>query len=366
MSADSVGGDWTYALELVRGLEAAGVEVVLATMGAPLSNEQLVDIRPIAGLRLFESSFKLEWMNDSWKEVEQAGRWLLDLEDRLRPDVVHLNGYSHAALPFHAPRVVVAHSCVLSWWRAVKGEAAPPVWDEYRSKVARGLRAADMVIAPTKAMLSEIARYYGRAAKSVVIPSGRDPKLFCRTRKEKIVFTAGRLWDEARNVAALERVASDLSWPVYMAGERNHPDGGTARWKSACPLGRLSAQAMAAWLGRASIYALPARYEPFGLSVLEAALSECALVLGDIASLRENWEGAGVFVPPDDSRALREAIEGLIRDTTRRKALAARARFRAAELTPGRMAACYLNAYREAMPGGLESAQIKEQAHFAL
>jgi glycosyltransferase involved in cell wall biosynthesis len=277
-----------------------------------------------------------------------------------------MNGYSHAALPFHAPRVVVAHSCVLSWWRAVKGEAAPPVWDEYRSKVARGLRAADMVIAPTKAMLSEIARYYGRAAKSVVIPSGRDPKLFCRTRKEKIVFTAGRLWDEARNVAALERVASDLSWPVYMAGERNHPDGGTARWKSACPLGRLSAQAMAAWLGRASIYALPARYEPFGLSVLEAALSECALVLGDIASLRENWEGAGVFVPPDDSRALREAIEGLIRDTTRRKALAARARFRAAELTPGRMAACYLNAYREAMPGGLESAQIKEQAHFAL
>ncbi len=33
---------------------------------------------------------------------------------------------------------------------------------------------------------------------------------------------------------------------------------------------------------------LPARYEPFGLSVLEAALSGCALVLGDIPSLRES------------------------------------------------------------------------------
>ena len=66
MSADSVGGVWTYVLELARALEATGVEVVLATMGSPLSNEQLVDIKPIAGLRLFEISFKLEWMNDPW------------------------------------------------------------------------------------------------------------------------------------------------------------------------------------------------------------------------------------------------------------------------------------------------------------
>ena len=35
-------------------------------------------------------------------------------------------------------------------------------------------------------------------------------------------------------------------------------------------------------INTASIYALPARYEPFGLSILEAALSGCALVLGDI------------------------------------------------------------------------------------
>ncbi len=39
-------------------------------------------------------------------------------------------------------------------------------------------------------------------------------------------------------------------------------------------------------------------YEPFGLSVLEAALSGCALVLGDIPSLRENWDGAADFAEP--------------------------------------------------------------------
>ena len=35
------------------------------------------------------------------------------LERRLRPDVVHLNGYTHGALPWRAPVLVVGHSCVL-------------------------------------------------------------------------------------------------------------------------------------------------------------------------------------------------------------------------------------------------------------
>ncbi len=69
---------------------------------------------------------------------------------------------------------------------------------------------------------------------------------------------------------------------------------------------------MAGWLGRASIFALPARYEPFGLLPLEAALSGCALVLGDIPSLREVWGDAAWFVPPDDRDALTAAIGSLI------------------------------------------------------
>jgi hypothetical protein len=35
MTADTVGGVWTYALELAAGLGEHGVEVAIATMGAP-------------------------------------------------------------------------------------------------------------------------------------------------------------------------------------------------------------------------------------------------------------------------------------------------------------------------------------------
>jgi glycogen synthase len=69
-----------------------------------------------------------------------------------------------------------------------------------------------------------------------------------------------------------------------------------------------------------SAYALPARYEPFGLTVLEAALAGCTLVLGDIPSLGELWADAAVFVPPEDPEALQLALQGLIDDPVRRRA----------------------------------------------
>ena len=114
-------------------------------------------------------------------------------------------------------------------------------------------------------------------------------------------------------------------------------------------LGRLSQRALAAWLGRAAIYCLPARYEPFGLSVLEAALSGCTLVLGDIPSLREIWRHRAVFVPPDDPEALEEALSRLIADPDRRASLAAGSRARALQLTSERMVEAYLAAYGEVL-----------------
>jgi glycosyltransferase involved in cell wall biosynthesis len=185
-----------------------------------------------------------------------------------------------------------------------------------------------------------------------VIPNGRDPKLFRPTAKEPVVFSAGRLWDEAKNLEALERVAPRLPWPVFVAGENHHPDGGEIRPHNTRLLGRLSQRALAAWLGRSAIYALPARYEPFGLSVLEAALAGCALVLGDIPSLRETWRNRAVFVPPDDPDALEAAIVSLIEDPDRRQSLAAGARNRALEHAPERMVDGYLEAYGQLLAEG--------------
>ena len=338
MTADGMGGVWTYALELTRALRPVGVEIVLATMGDPLTDAQRAAADAAGVAELHESDLLLEWMPDPWEDVAAAGGWLLELERYAQPVVVHLNGYAHAALPWTVPVVVVAHSDVLSWWDAVRGHEPPPEYDRYREAVARGLQAADAVVAPTAAVARDLRQHYG-AGDATVIVNGRSDEGLTPAAPEPFILTSGRIWDPAKNAEAVARVAPLLSWPVVVAGEDEVPTRGVQA------LGRLPAYELAGWLRRAAIFALPARYEPFGFGVLEAGLAGCALVLGDIPSLREVWGDAALFVPPDDDRALADALEHLIADDAARAAYADAARQRARRFTAGRMAASYLEVY---------------------
>lgn len=348
MTADTVGGVWTYALELVRALAPFGTHVALATMGAPLQAHQWQAARALPNLTIYESTYLLEWMDDPWDDVAEAGQWLLRLADHVQPDLVHLNSMVHGSLPWQQPVVVVVHSCVLSWWRAVKGEDAPEAGDTYRRLVRQGLQAADVVVAPTAAMLLEAEALYGPFRQPTVIYNGRAPQDFPAATKEPFIFGMGRVWDEAKNLALLAEVAADLPWPVYLAGDARHPTTGeTLVLLNVQFLGPLPSEEVAAWLARAAIYVLPARYEPFGLSVLEAALAGCALVVGDIPSLREVWEDAALYVPPTDASALRTAIQTLLSNEPLREQLRCRATNRAQQYSALQMAQAYCALYQQ-------------------
>ena len=348
MTTDTVGGVWRYALELARGLTGGGTEVILAVMGPPATPEQLGEAAAIDGVVIVEGSFDLEWMPGADDDVLRAGAWLMELEAAYAPDIVHLNGYAHAGLPWQAPVGVVAHSCVLSWWRAVHGEDAPPEWDGYRTRTAAGLRAADLVVVPTRAFLRTIEALYGPGLRTRVIWNGRNaPKIEC-IEKQPIVFAAGRIWDDAKNLRMLASVAKDLPWPVCVAGPGVPERGDCAglarnvRW-----LGSLAPAAMSVWHAQAAIFVTPSRYEPFGLAALEAALAGCALVLGDVPTLRELWAGAAMFVPPDDREQLAYALGSLIEDDDLRTTLGRLSKRRAATFSAARMTAAYRDAYAE-------------------
>lgn len=164
-------------------------------------------------------------------------------------------------------------------------------------------------------------------------------------------MAAGRLWDEAKNIATLAAAAAELAWPVVLAGPAVSPDGAACRLDGIRLLGDLSPKDMERWLGRAAVFAAPARYEPFGLAPLEAALSGCALVLGDVPTLREIWGEAALYVPPDDRNALGRALRTLIADKRRRSAMAELARRRAGRYSVQAMTAGYAAAYRRAAAG---------------
>ena len=345
MTADTVGGVLAYAVQLTQALCGSDVEIVLATMGGPMQDARRGALLARQNVRLHESNYALEWMEDPWDDVQAAGRWLMDLQEAERPDIIHLNGYAHGAWPWQAPVLIVGHSCVCSWYEAVRGEPAPKRWDSYRRATTAGLKAADVVVAPSGPMLAALNQHYGPLTNTRVIANARDPRRYAPARKQPFILAAGRLWDEAKGLARLAAIAPEVAWPVRLAGPAQHPDGGSISFDNVQMLGSMSPAALAAEMARAAIYALPARYEPFGLGALEAGLSGCALVLGDIPTLREVWGDAALFVGDDDE--LRDALHRLIEDADLRQEYARRALARASRYTPARLADEYLSLYSQ-------------------
>jgi glycosyltransferase involved in cell wall biosynthesis len=314
-------------------------------MGRPLSPSQQLESAAIENLRVYESSFKLEWMDNPWDDVRESGEWLLKLCDRIQPDVIHLNDYAHGALPWDLPVLMAGHSCVFSWWKAVHATLPPPESRRYHDEVSRGLAAATRVVAPSRAMLSSLQEIYGSFDSGEFIPNSRSAEDFSIGIKRPFVLSAGRLWDKAKNVSALSAIAGRLGWPVYIAGELGTETIPPVTGSAVMHLGSLSSRELGRWMSQASIFVLPAFYEPFGLTILEAALSGCALVLGDIDSLKENWSGAALFVDPADPTELQESIETLIQSPSHLSALSRQAHSRALQFTTNRMLSRYMETY---------------------
>jgi glycosyltransferase involved in cell wall biosynthesis len=354
ITADTVGGIWTYARELVCGLVRRGVEVTLVSFGHMPEPRQLAWTEGLRHLDFRPTAFKLEWMQDSAEDIEASSEYLLGVIQETSPDVLHLNQFCYGALDIDIPKVVAAHSDVVSWWVAVHGEEPPPsAWvDWYRETVQRGLDGATMVLAPSRWMLSQIESYYGQQPQNAVIYNGRSPQLFNpHGDKEDMVLTVGRLWDSAKQVSLLTE--HDCGWPVVIAGETQHPDeayrSDTTRmvWEGSLELkGRQTEDQVRSLFSRAPVYAATSRYEPFGLALVEAALSRCAIVANDIPSFRELWGDTVCYFRSNDAADVADVLAVLRNDRLLRRHHAELAYQRAKRLfSADRMVDEYLDTY---------------------
>src|SRR5258707_142715 len=176
VTADTLGGVWTYTRELVTGLVRRGEQVTLVSFG---------DIPTAAQAQYLEA-----------------------LIQEIKPDLLHFNQFYYGSLRCDVPRVVVAHSDVVSWWMSVHKKEPPETewlrW--YRQIVARGLSHATAVVAPSRWMLDQVELHYAKPAFGSVIYNGRTALLFNpHISKEENIVTVGRLWDSGKNVGLLLR-----------------------------------------------------------------------------------------------------------------------------------------------------------------
>jgi glycosyltransferase involved in cell wall biosynthesis len=251
---------------------------------------------------------------------------------------------------FGRPVVAVLHRCVATWWEAVQGTELPDDFARRTELVASGLGAADIVVAPTAAFGDSVKRRYRLKDSPRTVHHGRSPLAVPSGAPHDFIFTAGRLWDEGKNLGMLDAAAGRIGVPVRAAGPLAGPSGAPVMFDNIHCLGTLDEEELGRWLSARPVFVSAALYEPFGLAVLEAASAGCALVLADIPTFRELWDEVAIFVDARDERGFARAIGDLVGDDFERAVLGRAAKERAARYTPDAMAAQMASLYRELLP----------------
>jgi glycosyltransferase involved in cell wall biosynthesis len=351
VTADAVGGVWQYSVDLARGLRGLGVETILAVMGPSPTEEQLASAGGVPDLKVVDTGLALDWLAEDAVGLEKAASGIATLAGKTGADTIQLNTPALASLAdFPAPVVAVQHSCVATWWDAVRGTELPDDFAWRTSLVADGLAAADAVVTPTAAFGETTKRLYGLARPMRTVHNGRTPLKLPKAAPHDFVFTAGRLWDEGKNVVTIDRAAGGLGVPVYAAGPVQGPNGVAVTFDNLHCLGNLGEENLARWFAAKPVFVSAALYEPFGLAVLEAAAAGCPLILSDIPTFRELWNDVAIFVPAREEAEFAAAINGLVGDDFQRTLMGAAAKERAARYTPAAMASQMAAIYRSLLP----------------
>jgi len=351
LTTDTIGGVWTFTKELTTELLQRGHAVALVSLGREPSHEQQAwcaaqNMAHGSSFQFTASNAPLEWMEKNESVFTQGAGVLLRVAKQFRPDLLHSSQFCFGALSLDIPKLVTAHTDVLSWADACRprGLERSRWLHQYRSLVTQGLQACDAIASPTRWMAMELARHYDDLPPSYLIRNGRSlepPESRLRTVQ---AVTVGPLWDEAKNIEMLRTVNSPI--PIYVAGERRCGSSMAPRQMGrAILLGSLPQSTLLTLFAHSSIYIATSIYEPFGIAPLEAALCGCAVVANDIASLREVWGDHALYF--DGPRSLSMLLQQLNRDEGQLAQARQRSLARAHELTARRMADGYEAVYGE-------------------
>ena len=274
---------------------------------------------------------------------------------RLAPDLVHTH-LVHADV-YGAVAAGVTRTALVS----TKHNADPVRAGPFRHVERLLARRAARVIAITDALRRFNVEHVGLPAPKVTtIHYGLDelPRPWAENPASPVPADAPVVLCVARPV---EQKGVDVAVRAMPLVRQRHPDAvlvvlgeGPLRTRLAADgvflLGRVGDPA--AWYRRADVLVHPARWEGFGLALLEAMLAAVPVVATRVSSIPEIVADGetGLLVPPDDPPALADALDRLLADETLRAACGEAGLRRARrEFSVERMARRTLEVYEEAM-----------------
>jgi glycosyltransferase involved in cell wall biosynthesis len=208
-------------------------------------------------------------------------------------------------------------------------------------------RRARRVVTVSEFARAELAELLG--VEAVVVPGGVDERFTPAADPEPARRTFGldrpyvlcvASHTARKNLAALVPAARALAAggvDVVVAGGHRPQFAREHGLEALELLGHVDDALLPGLYAGAEAFALPSRYEGFGLPVLEAMACGTPVVAADAGALPETCGGAARLVPPD-GEAFAAAVTSLLGDAAERDRLSAAGRQRAAAFTWDRTA----------------------------
>lgn len=371
LTTDTVGGVWTFTAELAEQLLLRGDAIALVSFGREASEAQrrwASGIKRNYGGRFVyrESDAPLEWMQNNRAAFAEGTAAIMKMVSDFRPELLHASQFCWGMLPLDIPKLITAHSDVMSWASACRPDVlnGSPWLERYCTLVQHGIDGADAVVAPTAWMRDALSSNFEVASLFTVIYNGRDIRQADRAGTRKLqAVSAGRLWDEAKGLATLLEV--NAAMPIAIAGEDHFRDAASAATgkQRVSALGMLDEEELLKLFRESAVYVAPSIYEPFGLAPLEAAQCGCALVARDLPSLREVWGDAALYF--HTTRELEQLLVRLASDADFLRQVQQRCRARALRFTARRMAEEYRSLYQSLLEANVVVPALPTSREFA-
>ena len=258
---DIAGGGEKIVYEYVKRLAARGHDVTVLTTGNPR-------IREYEGIRTVRLPIPRYLFNLAVPWIVKYGK---------DADIIQTNNYN-AALPSYVaakilrkPVVCVVHGVYGRRWKGMRGPLLGPL-SAFVEKLQLD-RGYDKVV-----FYSDFAREQGAEIgikkRTEVFYLGAEPDVFRPKRKEKYVLFVGRL-EKQKGIETLLEAAKrlpDVKFKLVGKGDLKNvpPNVDILGFKTGRPLHDLFAHAL--------VFCLPSLTETFGLVLLEAMASGCAII----------------------------------------------------------------------------------------
>jgi alpha-1,3-rhamnosyl/mannosyltransferase len=347
-----VGGTETYAVRLLRAIEAHGGRhepVLFALPAFPDAHPDLaaafeVVVAPVSGRR-------------RPLRVGVESTWLLNRARRMRLPLLHHLGGT-APVGRGVPAVLTVHDLQ---YRTYPHHFAPAKRRFLEAMVPRSVRRARVVATPSDYVRGTVIDAFGVAPERVVtVPVPVDPRPRPAADHDEVLERYGLVERGFFLYPAIDAYPHKNHAVVARAmasvAER-HPDARlvfTGRAPAGSDPGVVTpgfvpGDHLEALYELAAAVVFPSRYEGFGAGVLEAMARGCPVIAADATALPGTVGDGGVLVAPDDADGWAAAMCDMLEDETARAELAAAARRRANHFDPDRSAALLDEVYARAL-----------------